>query len=133
MFSLKKATIPAVMNTSNANRMIGRRVSPKTTSPLSTRCASAKSAPTMADSACPIYCEGSQAIPAINHSCEAARSFCGTGTASRLDELADDGLDGGLGAGRGAELDAGIVEMKIDRPLGQADQIGLAKRTVDFH
>src|SRR5258708_38510706 len=115
MFSLKNAAIPAPTNTSKANRMIGRRVSPNTTSPFSTRCASAKSAPTMADSACPIYCEGSQAIPAINHSCEAARSFCGTGTASRLDELADGGLDGGLGAGRGAELDAGHVALKIHR------------------
>src|SRR6266478_7097125 len=118
MSSLKKATIPAATNTSKANRMIGRRVSPNTTSPFSTRCASAKSAPTMADSACPIYCEGSQAIPAINRSCEAARSFCGTGTVSRLDELADGGLDRGLGAGCGPELDARIVEVKIDCALG---------------
>jgi hypothetical protein len=81
MFSLKKAATPAATNTSKASRMIGRRVNPNTTNPLSTRYASAKSVPTMADGPCSIYCEGSQAIPAINRSCDVAlASFCGTGT-----------------------------------------------------
>jgi hypothetical protein len=43
--------------------------------------------------------------------------------ASGLDQLADRGLDGGLGARRRAQLHASIVEMKIDRSLRQSKRL----------
>jgi hypothetical protein len=43
--------------------------------------------------------------------------------ALRLDQLADRGLDGGLGARRRAQLHASIVEMKIDRSLRQPKRL----------
>jgi hypothetical protein len=60
MFNLKKAAIPAPMNTSKHNRTIGRRVSPNTTNAFSTDIAPANILPMMASGAIPIYCEGSR-------------------------------------------------------------------------
>ena len=40
-----------------------------------------------------------------------------------LDQPPAGGLDDGLGAGRGAELGARIVDVKIDSALGQADNL----------
>jgi hypothetical protein len=50
--------------------------------------------------------------------------FAETHDTSRLDQLANGGLDGSLGARRRAELHASIVEVKIDRSLRQSERLG---------
>jgi hypothetical protein len=54
--------------------------------------------------------------------------FAGTHDTSRLDQLANGGLDGSLGARRRPQLHASIVEVKIDRSLGQSERLGYLPR-----